>query len=53
MTDIQVNGDVASALRISTSATAFAKFQHYTQRYELSWYRYLATVAMDHEQSNP
>ena len=40
MTAIQGKGDVASALRIAASATAFGKNQHYSQRYEPSRRRY-------------
>ena len=46
---IQAKGDVASALRIATSATAFGKNQHYSQRYELSRRCYPANVAVDDE----
>ena len=48
----QAKGDVASALRIATSATAFGKNQHYFQRYEPSRRRYHANVAVDEQQGD-
>ena len=45
MTGMQAKGDVASALRIGTSATAFGKSQHNSQRYEPRRPRYPAYVA--------
>ena len=50
MTAIQAKGDVASALRIAASATAYGKNQHYSQRYEPSRRRYPANVAVDDDQ---
>ena len=44
-------GNVPSALRIATWATASGKNQHYSQRYEPSWPRYRANGAVDDEQS--
>ena len=40
MRGIQTKGDVASALRIAPSATAYGKNQDYSQRYEPSRRRY-------------
>ena len=50
MTAILAKGDVASALHIAASATAFAKEQCYSQRYEPSRRRYPANVAVDDDQ---
>ena len=47
MTAIKATGDVASALRIAASATAYGKKQHYSQRYEPNRRRYLAKIAVD------
>ena len=52
MTAIQAKGDVSSALRIAASPTAYAKNQHYSQRYEPSRRRYPANVAVDDDQQD-
>ena len=46
MTAIKAKGDVASALRIAASATAYGREQRYSQRYEPSSRRYPANVAV-------
>ena len=46
MTALQAKGDVASALRIAASTTAYGKEQRYSQRYEPSRRRYPANVAV-------
>ena len=51
MTALQAKVDLASALRIAASATAFGKNQHYSQRYEPSRRRYPANVAVEDDQS--
>ena len=50
MTAVQSKGDVASALRIAASATAYTKEQRYPQRYDPNRRRYPTNVAVDTEQ---
>ena len=50
MTPIQAKGEVATALHIAASATAYGKEQRYAQRYEPSRRRYPTNVAVDEDQ---
>ena len=50
MTAVQSNGDVASALRIAASGTAYSREQRYSQRYDPNRRRYATNVAVDTEQ---
>ena len=50
MTAVQSTGEVASALRIAASATAYTKEQRYSQRYDHNRRRYPTNVAVDSEQ---
>ena len=50
MTAINAKGEVATALHIAASATAYGKEQRYAQRYEPSRRRYPANVAVDDDE---
>ena len=52
MTAIHAKRDVASALRIATSAKAFGKNEQYTQGYAPSRRRYPAKIAVDDDQGD-